>query len=214
MGKYDVAYYKCNNCGLLETEKPYWLSEAYANTIPKTDEGLLRRNLYFADKVEKVIRKYFDARKDYLDYGGGYGFFTRLMRDRGLRFWHADLFCQNLFGFDVEEGRQYELITAIEVFEHFENPLLELRELIKRYSPTSILFSTAMQPQDPKNWWYLSPEEGQHVAFLSPKTLAYIAQELGMNYHTEGGEFSSTNKQEITQTSQRFDCLRTASASG
>lgn len=119
MGKYDVAYYTCDHCGLLETEKPYWLSEAYTDTIPKTDEGLLRRNIYFADKVEKVIRKYFDTQKEYLNYGGGYGFFTRLMRDRELRFWHTDLYCKNLFGYDAEEGRTYELITAIEVFEHF-----------------------------------------------------------------------------------------------
>lgn len=46
-----------------------------------------------------------------------------------------------------------------------------------------------MQPQDPEDWWYLSPEEGQHIAFLSPKTLAYIAHELGMNHYTAGGNF-------------------------
>jgi len=29
LGKYEVAYYECGQCGSLQTEEPYWLEEAY-----------------------------------------------------------------------------------------------------------------------------------------------------------------------------------------
>lgn len=193
--KHDIEYYRCDHCGFLQTEKPYWLSDAYCDTLPKSDEGILRRNAYFADKIEKIIRKYFSADVSCLDYGGGYGFFTRMMRDRGLQFWHTDLFCKNLFRYAAELGQKYEIITALEVFEHLENPLTEFKKLIKEYSPSTILFSTAIQPKDPREWEYLSLVDGQHISFLSQKTLTYMAEKLGMNCHTAGNLHMLTRKQ-------------------
>ena len=29
LNKFDVKYYRCSNCESLQTEKPYWLDEAY-----------------------------------------------------------------------------------------------------------------------------------------------------------------------------------------
>lgn len=202
--KYSIAYYKCNCCGFLQTEKPYWLAEAYSDTIPKSDEGILRRNIYFADKVERVIRKHFDVHANYLDYGGGYGFFTRMMRDRGLQFWHTDLFCKNLFRYDAELGRNYEMITAFEVFEHLENPLTEFKKLIEQHSASSILFSTAMQPVGLHEWDYLSLADGQHISFLSPKTLAYMAGQLGVKYFTSGNLHLLTTKELVNPLTDSF----------
>lgn len=28
LGKYDVSYYVCKECGFVETEEPYWLEES------------------------------------------------------------------------------------------------------------------------------------------------------------------------------------------
>jgi len=50
--KYDVKYFKCNNCGYLFTEDPFWLDEAYSRSINLSDSGLLDRNMYFS-KEEK-----------------------------------------------------------------------------------------------------------------------------------------------------------------
>jgi len=31
--KYNINYYYCANCGFLQTEEPYWLNEAYGDSI-------------------------------------------------------------------------------------------------------------------------------------------------------------------------------------
>ena len=54
MNKYEIQYYQCNNCEYVCTEEPYWLQEAYVDTINYTDTGILRRNLYFS-KVSRSI---------------------------------------------------------------------------------------------------------------------------------------------------------------
>ncbi|MDM9385348.1 hypothetical protein QUB80_32355 [Chlorogloeopsis sp. ULAP01] len=40
-----MTYYFCEESGLLKTEKPYWLDEAYQEAIADTDTGLVRRNI-------------------------------------------------------------------------------------------------------------------------------------------------------------------------
>ena len=44
LNKYDVQYFYCEETGLLQTEEPYWLDEAYDQAIAATDTGILRRN--------------------------------------------------------------------------------------------------------------------------------------------------------------------------
>src|SRR6218665_1205619 len=79
--KYNVKYYQCPSCEFLFTEDPYWLQEAYAESINLTDTGLVERNLRAARITTFVISAFFDTKAIFLDYGGGYGLFTRLMRD-------------------------------------------------------------------------------------------------------------------------------------
>ena len=38
--KYEVDYFQCNECGLLQTEEPDWLDEAFDNAIAIADTGL------------------------------------------------------------------------------------------------------------------------------------------------------------------------------
>jgi transcription initiation factor TFIIIB Brf1 subunit/transcription initiation factor TFIIB len=42
LNKYNAAYFKCTNCGFVQTEEPYWLEEAYSQPIAETDSGLCR----------------------------------------------------------------------------------------------------------------------------------------------------------------------------
>jgi hypothetical protein len=38
----------------------------------------------------------FDANNRFIDYGGGYGLFVRLMRDAGFDYYWFDKFCDNV----------------------------------------------------------------------------------------------------------------------
>lgn len=185
LNKYDVKYFKCDSCGYLFTESPYWLDDAYKSPINISDTGIMMRNIHFSKIVSSIIYFCFDKSAKFLDYAGGYGIFTRLMRDIGFDFYWHDDYTTNLLarGFEKSESR-YELLTAFEVFEHFDNPVNELKKMLKLSD--SILFSTVTLPNDipSKDWWYYGFEHGQHISFYSEKTLRTLAKKFGLNFYS------------------------------
>jgi len=86
LDKYEIKYYYCLECGFINTEKPYWLDEAYKNPINKTDTGILSRNINLSRITSLIIYFNYDKKGVFLDYAGGHGTFTRLMRDIGFDF--------------------------------------------------------------------------------------------------------------------------------
>jgi hypothetical protein len=201
LDKYDVKYYKCNQTGFIQTEEPYWLGEAYSDAITKLDIGLPGRNIRLADVVSKILGKQFNPNAKYLDYAGGYGLFTRLMRDKGFDFYNTDKYCQNLFAeyfdlTDLQADTRFELTTAFEVFEHLPNPLAGIQEMLG-YS-YNLLFTTELQPGELKSvndWWYFIPETGQHVSLYNEASLKYLADKLGYNFYTDGVSLHLFTKQ-------------------
>ena len=191
--KYDVSYFKCSHCHFIQTEKPYWLKEAYESAIADLDIGLIHRNINNQVIVSDIINDLFDKNEKFLDYGGGYGMFVRLMRDAGYDYFRQDYFCTNLFAkhFDITDlnpKTKFEILTAFEVFEHLEDPLIEVKKMVELSD--NILFSTEIQPTNnptPENWWYFVPETGQHISLYSTKSLQILAEEFGMYYQGHAG---------------------------
>ena len=189
--KYDIQYYRCPKCGFTQTEKPYWLEEAYSEAITFSDVGLLSRNLTYSYITQAVITLFFDANARFLDFGAGYGVFVRIMRDRGFDYYWHDPVCPNLFakGFEVSEVSEkcYELLTAFEVFEHLVNPIPEIEQMFG-YAP-SILFSTQILPESrpsPDQWWYYGLDHGQHVAIYTIETLQCLAKHFNRYFYSDG----------------------------
>ena len=188
--KYDVKYYYCRNCSSLFTEEPFWLEESYKSAINVIDTGILDRNLYFGKVVSSLIFFFFNKDKKFLDYAGGYGIFTRLMRDFGYDFYWSDKYSDNLMarGFEkVSVEENFEAITVFEVFEHLVNPLPEIEKMLS--ISTNIFFSTTLLPAQvpgPGEWWYYGFSHGQHVSFYSKRTLEIIASKYGLNFYSFG----------------------------
>ena len=70
MGKYEINYYRCPNCGFVQTEDPYWLPEAYSDAIADSDIGLIARNIHLSSIVDTIL-KILNPTSKLLDYGGG-----------------------------------------------------------------------------------------------------------------------------------------------
>lgn len=212
LSKYKVAYYRCRETGFIQTEEPYWLNEAYASAITKLDIGLVQRNLKLSDQFGKLIALNFNKDAQFLDFAGGYGLFTRMMRDKGFQFYHTDMYCQNLFAefFDAnrfEPGRKYELVTAMEVFEHMNDPLKEISELFGKSD--TVLFTTELVPQNynnTKDWWYFTFETGQHIALYTEKALQHIAGKFNCNFYSNGQSVHLFTKRTFAQNP--FKALR------
>lgn len=212
---YNVNFYQCSNCRLIQSEKPYWLEEAYKDSISILDTGILYRNLDLLNKVLVVISSFGKNYKNILyrilklspfsekvlDYGGGYGILVRLLRDVGVDTYWKDKYSNNLYakGFEWEEGKP-KILVSFELWEHFENPKIELDNIFKLYSPDVYIFSTLLYEEKvpSKDWWYYNFETGQHIAFYNENTIQHITQLYGYKYlKLDGGFYHILTKIEL-----------------
>jgi hypothetical protein len=190
LGRHDVRYFRCETCGFVQTEPPYWLDEAYGTALIRADVGAAQRNIALAALTQAVIQQFFRADRRFLDYGGGYGLFVRLMRDRGFDFrWH-DRYAQNLLSRGFEAAAQsdgFELVTAFEVLEHLVDPVREVAEMLRRGD--SVLCTTQILPASspkPGEWWYYTLSGGQHVSLFTLEALHRLAARFGRRLISDG----------------------------
>jgi Methyltransferase domain len=180
LAKYDVSYYRCQKCGSLQTEYPYWLAESYADAQASIDPGSARRVLDSYILVEMVARIF--ACRKLLDFGGNTGFLCRLLRDRGYDAFTFDRYVTSIYAphFLGRPSEPHDLVSAFEVMEHFTNPAIDLDQLF-RARPRIVLATTELFSGQSAAWWYLAPREGQHVFFYSANAARFIADQYG--YH-------------------------------
>jgi hypothetical protein len=195
--KYDIQYFYCKNCGFMQTEEPYWLEEAYNQSINISDTGYMQRNISLSKKLTILLSLFFSNDGKFLDYAGGYGVFVRMMRDIGFDFYWDDKFTTNLFakGFEHKNKSRYEVVTTFESFEHFEYPIDEIDSLLKLSK--NIIFSTELLPDpipNPENWWYYGLDHGQHISFYGETTLNYLSNKYNLNYFNLGSLHVFTEK--------------------
>jgi len=187
--KHKVNYYFCNTCCFVQTEKAYWLEEAYSPKILALDTGVMWRNLELSKTFAVLIYFLFNKEGSFCDFGGGYGIFTRLMRDIGFDFYLHDRFLSNTVarGFEYTGTKNnFELVTSIECFEHLEQPIEEIEKMLSLGK--SILFTTQLLPlpiPQADEWFYYGKDHGQHIAFYSLKTLQFLATKYSLHLYTD-----------------------------
>lgn len=191
LGKYECRYDFCDTCGVLQTEEPYWLDEAYASPLAAADTTMLWRNQYLARAMSVLLYVLFDPRGRFLDAAGGYGIFTRLMRDVGFDYYWTDKYSPNLTaqGFEAKAGAgaPYTVVTAFEVMEHLTDPVAFVAELLQTSGTDTIVFTTELfdgDPPPPDEWMYYAFATGQHITFYQKRTLELIGQHFGMRFYT------------------------------
>lgn len=114
----------------------------------------------------------------HLDFGGGNGMMSRLMREAGWQSFSYDPFVDREL--DSASLGQFNLITAFEVFEHVPDASRLVRDLSSLLAPNGIILFTTVVSDDrivagrPPSWWYAAPRNG-HISLFSKKSLAILA---------------------------------------
>ena len=184
---FDVTYFECANCRSLQTQEPTWFGDAYGHSnLASGDTGAAQRvleNHAFILLAAKIFRL-----QTMLDFGGGDGLLCRLLRDRGFDAQTIDEYATPTYGrlFEGDLARNYDLITAFEVFEHLPQPAETLATLFQT-RPRFIIASTEVYSGQDASWWYLAPRHGQHVFFYSRHALRLLASRHRYSYYEING---------------------------
>ncbi len=186
-----IEYSECDLCGYVQTEPPYWLDRAYNNAINISDTGIVKRNIKNATVTLSTLSILHLMNNTVVDYAGGYGILVRMLRDYGIEALWSDPYCENLLskGFEYSNGSA-SLVTAFEVFEHFEHPTTKFGELLT-IAP-NVLISTTVIPEptpSPDSWHYYGQDHGQHIGFFRVKTLELMARKAGKYFASDGMDY-------------------------
>ena len=195
-GRHLARYEECGRCRALQVVDPTWLDEAYAlEAAPpgaeNLDSGRFRRTFSgFLYLMALNVSGALGAVSRVVDFGGGYGLLTQMLRDVGVDAWTSvpdvphpffspDRSLPDLG--DVDAG-SVDVIVALEVFEHLTDPMDVGAALRRVLSPGgSLVISTGVY--DPEahgpEWPYLSLAGGQHVTFWSIEARAHFAATYG-----------------------------------
>jgi len=180
--KYWAKYYLCEDCGSLQTEEPYWLSDAYENSMASMDCGIMQRNI--SNLAACISLALIHGYRSFLDFGGGIGILSRLLRDYCFDASSYDLYEKNDFFGGLSrtlKDATPDVVSAFEVIEHFTNPSTDLNYLFINQQKC-VIVSTILYDSQDFDWWYLSPESGQHIFFYSRDAMKFIANRYGFNF--------------------------------
>lgn len=197
LGKHCVQYFRCEQCGFIQTETPYWLEEAYSSAIARQDVGIMQRNLVNCQITSAILTLLFPDAASCVDFGGGHGMFVRLMRDRGFNFFWSDMHAANDYARGFERGQEtsFDFLTSFEVIEHLVDPVREIDEMMNLSE--NVFVSTCLVPKPAPRldeWWYYTPTSGQHISFYTEESLQLLARRFGRHVLSYGSYHLFTQK--------------------
>lgn len=184
-----VGYARCRQCGhVFAPEFHAWTPEDFRREI--YNDGYLQvdpdhveaRPCANADNLLALFGERGRAVR-HLDYGGGAGRLSELLRESGWQSVSVDPFFDAATAF--EGAGRFGLITCFEVFEHVPDARQLLARLDALLAPDGlILVSTLLSDGEiaagrPLEWWYLAPRNG-HISLFSRRSLAVLAVRQGL----------------------------------
>lgn len=191
-----IYYFLCNTCEFcFAPEFANWTSNDFQEKIYNKDYILVDPE--YVDirprcnaKIMNDMFKGHSHEIRHLDYGGGSGLMSQLLRESMWQSTSYDPFVTK--NIDINAIGRFDLVTAFEVFEHVPDVCGLVENLSSLLSPEGlVLFSTLVSDNDIKpnqriNWWYASPRNG-HISIFSKRSLVILGGRQGFTL----GSFSN-----------------------
>lgn len=176
---FENNYYHCSNCELIFVDSEVILDKADEKERYEGHDNTHQNDGYvkmFKEFIAEVIEPNINIQKinEVLEFGCGPGpVLADLLKRQGL---NVDLYDPYFFPKKIFKEKKYDLITSTEVFEHFSDPIKEMRLLIshlKKGSYLAVMTSFHPGPKEFKDWWY--KWDPTHIVFFNEKTFKEIA---------------------------------------
>ena len=191
-----VHYYLCDTCQfVLAPDMCDWndsdfLAHVYNDEYIRVDPDYVEsRPLFCADLIHKIFSDEI-SRIRHLDYGGGNGRLTEILRERGFDTETFDPFPENDIA--VSDLGKFNLITAFEVFEHVPDPNVLMNHLKSLMDEECLVYFTTVLSDgnvtdgEQFDWWYASPRNG-HISLYSEFSLQVLAAKNGLGFASKDG---------------------------
>jgi SAM-dependent methyltransferase len=137
-------------------------------------------------EVLELIQRFGPASGSLLDYGCGQKpAFLNMCQAAGYEAGGYDPY----FYKEPPAKTQFDIISAIEVFEHFRTPATEIRRLCSWLKPGGILAIRTLLHHGERDfipWWYAA--DNTHISFYSRHTFLWIAENFRLKLLFSDGE--------------------------
>ena len=181
--KKNLSYYRCIVCGFIYLEDKFIVDKEREKEKYDLHNNSFSSTGYvemFENFIIKALNPYLSEIKTALEFGCGSGpVLAELLRRKGIETDQYDLY---FYPEKVYEGKEYELITSTEVFEHLKDPLKILKILVEHTAQNGyIVLMTKFPPDDDKSflaWWYR--RDVTHISFFTPKSFEIMAEKVGL----------------------------------
>jgi SAM-dependent methyltransferase len=187
-----VYYYICKNCkfvfapDLCKQPKQFFQTEIYNKDYIVVDPDFEEvRALSNSQTLHYQILQY-NKHLKHLDYGAGNALMTKLLKQYN---YNSKSYEPMETDIDVSTLGRFDLITAIEVFEHVPdvNELMKNLTKLLKYDGI-VLFGTLLsdnyiEPFKRLTWWYAAPRNG-HISLFSKKSLQILSSRYNLKFES------------------------------
>ncbi|HBD95265.1 MAG: hypothetical protein A2015_16265 [Spirochaetes bacterium GWF1_31_7] len=174
-GNKNKTYYKCNNCDLLFLDSSHLPAFFEEKSRYLTHENNIENKGYVSflmTAIEPAL-SFFKKGMKILDFGCGPGpTLNLILKNNGF---DCDIY-DPIFYPEIDRTKKYDAIFATECFEHFFNPLKELKMIDTFLQSNGFLIIMTELWSETKplsEWWY--SKDITHVTFYKKSTFEYIA---------------------------------------